>query len=337
MAKVGRNDPCPCGSGKKYKKCHGQTNVIEFPSKRVEEELDQYFLQFQDFMYEEYPHVFPRSKPTTEEEEVEQFIKLLYKGLFEVQKGGATIFQQFLNKREGTILRSLTARTLRSWEQTKASIFKMINIDENGLIEVEDLLFGGTYKVDRKRIPLKEEDFNVAPYYTGILLNWGSFYKFAPMAVPIEITQYKKIRETLEKSFKVQSNFSTLSLYFHSTFLEQLPQWIFKEEEEINDSSEKEVLTILETTMESSLTNLDSYRQLIDMWVKYYQDRAPVIRKPAVFSAALEYFYKDSSHFNIAKEVSQKHIAEKYGVSTNSISKRYSEFEYFYSENKSLF
>ena len=22
-AAVGRNDPCPCGSGKKYKKCHG--------------------------------------------------------------------------------------------------------------------------------------------------------------------------------------------------------------------------------------------------------------------------------------------------------------------------
>gem|GEM_PF-2488302 len=23
MPKVGRNDPCPCGSGKKYKQCHG--------------------------------------------------------------------------------------------------------------------------------------------------------------------------------------------------------------------------------------------------------------------------------------------------------------------------
>jgi preprotein translocase subunit SecA len=23
-AKIGRNDPCPCGSGKKYKQCHGQ-------------------------------------------------------------------------------------------------------------------------------------------------------------------------------------------------------------------------------------------------------------------------------------------------------------------------
>lgn len=25
-SKVGRNEPCPCGSGKKYKKCHGATN-----------------------------------------------------------------------------------------------------------------------------------------------------------------------------------------------------------------------------------------------------------------------------------------------------------------------
>ena len=26
IPKVGRNDPCPCGSGKKYKHCHGQLN-----------------------------------------------------------------------------------------------------------------------------------------------------------------------------------------------------------------------------------------------------------------------------------------------------------------------
>jgi preprotein translocase subunit SecA len=26
LPKVGRNDPCPCGSGKKYKHCHGQLN-----------------------------------------------------------------------------------------------------------------------------------------------------------------------------------------------------------------------------------------------------------------------------------------------------------------------
>jgi preprotein translocase subunit SecA len=25
--KIGRNDPCPCGSGKKYKKCHGRADT----------------------------------------------------------------------------------------------------------------------------------------------------------------------------------------------------------------------------------------------------------------------------------------------------------------------
>jgi len=24
VPKVGRNDPCPCGSGKKFKQCHGR-------------------------------------------------------------------------------------------------------------------------------------------------------------------------------------------------------------------------------------------------------------------------------------------------------------------------
>jgi len=29
MTKVGRNEPCPCGSGKKYKKCHGDQQVLD--------------------------------------------------------------------------------------------------------------------------------------------------------------------------------------------------------------------------------------------------------------------------------------------------------------------
>jgi uncharacterized protein len=26
--KIGRNDPCPCGSGKKFKKCCGAGNIL---------------------------------------------------------------------------------------------------------------------------------------------------------------------------------------------------------------------------------------------------------------------------------------------------------------------
>ena len=37
---VGRNDPCTCGSGKKYKKCCGKANVVDI-STVIDEELDR--------------------------------------------------------------------------------------------------------------------------------------------------------------------------------------------------------------------------------------------------------------------------------------------------------
>ena len=36
--KVGPNDPCPCGSGKKYKKCHGAANFGEEAQAKIEEQ-----------------------------------------------------------------------------------------------------------------------------------------------------------------------------------------------------------------------------------------------------------------------------------------------------------
>ena len=30
--RIGRNDPCPCGSGKKYKKCHGAAVAAPRPA-----------------------------------------------------------------------------------------------------------------------------------------------------------------------------------------------------------------------------------------------------------------------------------------------------------------
>jgi uncharacterized protein YecA (UPF0149 family) len=32
LPKVGRNDPCPCGSGRKYKQCHGQLTADDTPA-----------------------------------------------------------------------------------------------------------------------------------------------------------------------------------------------------------------------------------------------------------------------------------------------------------------
>lgn len=41
MTKIGRNQPCPCGSGKKYKKCHGALIAPENIRKPLQEALNQ--------------------------------------------------------------------------------------------------------------------------------------------------------------------------------------------------------------------------------------------------------------------------------------------------------
>ncbi len=33
--KIGRNDPCPCGSGKKYKNCHQLQNEVKAPPRKL--------------------------------------------------------------------------------------------------------------------------------------------------------------------------------------------------------------------------------------------------------------------------------------------------------------
>ncbi|WP_431804062.1 YecA family protein [Halobacillus andaensis] len=335
MTKVGRNDPCPCGSGKKYKKCHGESNVIEFPTKLVEEELDQHFLKFQDYMFDQYPHLFPRSKPTTDEEEVEQFIRLLYKGLFEVQKGGATIFQQYMDKHGPAIRRPSAEEAIRSWDKAKASIFKLMKFDGQSIIEVEDLLFGGVYKADRDRVPLEVEDFETAPYLTGIMLNYGPIYKFAPMAVPVEEKSYELIKKELNDNFKNQNEYDSLKDYFHQTFLEQLPKWIYFDENTSREVVEYEVIEILNQYAEEELKEEKSFQRIKEKWVDFCEEEAPIIRKPAVFAASLEYYLKVNLNLSDKNSASKKEVADKYNVSPNSISKRHEELENYFELSKS--
>jgi len=39
LGKIGRNDPCPCGSGKKYKKCCGATLTTGLSKNKTEESI----------------------------------------------------------------------------------------------------------------------------------------------------------------------------------------------------------------------------------------------------------------------------------------------------------
>jgi len=75
---VGRNDPCPCGSGKKYKKCHGavQTSMPRFVKSPEQIEgmrkAGQFNGQLLDFIR---PHVAPGISTAAIDQLVEQYTR----------------------------------------------------------------------------------------------------------------------------------------------------------------------------------------------------------------------------------------------------------------------
>jgi hypothetical protein len=63
VAKIGRNDPCPCGSGKKYKDCH-QKDGEAFLSKLAREREKQHLKEVRAHLKEQgvpwYKRLFTR-------------------------------------------------------------------------------------------------------------------------------------------------------------------------------------------------------------------------------------------------------------------------------------
>ncbi|MCA0971480.1 SEC-C domain-containing protein [Halobacillus litoralis] len=307
MKKIGRNDPCPCGSGKKYKKCCGN-NVVQFPSAIVKEELDQSFQRFQDYIVNKHSELLPEASPQSQEQQLGQFFSLLQGSLFQTQDDGTTIMEQFIEKEQKNVKRPMTKESLEAWANAVGGVF-VLESEKEG-VHVSSLFDGTTYPVMRDSIPL--EDATEAPYYFGVLMQWGSVHQFIPIAIPKDQQQFdfywNKLNEE-QKSYE----------YFQTHLAEQFEAWLeapVKEQDEQDNEQEQEtqeeseVLTLLEDSVSSKMEKA---------WMSYYDTEQPNIRKPEVFAAALEFLAKDG--------VTKKATAEKHGVSPSSMSRRIKELE----------
>ena len=334
MEKIGRNEPCPCGSGKKYKKCCGKSNVIQFPVKQIDDELINLLHQFQEVMMDQYSHLLPYQAPETDEEQMIYLIRLIYKGVFEVQENNETPFENFLKKKRKTVVRPATKQAFEDWVNAIPGFFKLEKMESETTLLVKDQLDGQLYQVKRESIPLDTDELEDAPYYMGILMNWGNMHNFFPLALPggkkWGESYFKKLEERAAESGE-----SFTAEYFHIQFLTEVNTWFFDvpdRTEEMYDAKpeELEVLELLDQYVDPVIQASDGYQAARNFWLRFCEENAPQIRKPAVLSASLEYFIRFTPFFELLDEsVTQKEIAKKYGVSPGSIARRFDEFEEF--------
>ncbi|MFQ3544580.1 SEC-C metal-binding domain-containing protein [Halobacillus rhizosphaerae] len=334
MEKIGRNEPCPCGSGKKYKKCCGKSNVIQFPAKQIDDELINLLHQFQEVMMDQYSYLLPYQAPETDEEQMIYLVGLIYKGVFDVQENGESPFEYFLKKKRKTIVRPATKQAFEDWVNAVPSFFKLEKMESETTLLVKDQLDGQLYQVKRESIPLDTDELEDTPYYMGFLMNWGNMHNFFPLALP----GGKKWGESYLKKLKeraAESDESSITAYFHNQFLTEVNTWFFDvpdraEEMYSAEPAELEVLALLDQHVEPSVKSAEGYQSARNFWLRFCEETNPQIRKPEVLSASLEYFIRFTPFFELLDEgVTQKEIAQKYGVSPASIARRFDEFEGF--------
>lgn len=302
MNKVGRNDPCPCGSGKKYKKCCINEKVVEFPGKVVKDELDQAFQRFQDYLVNVYPDYLPKEAPTTQEERIGQFFQLLQDTVFTSRDDGTTIMEEFVTEEVKTAKRPLTKESMQAWTKPAAGVFALDS--EEMSVTVKSVFDHSTLTVEKDSIPL--EDIAEAPYYFGVLMKWGNVHQFMPIAIPKDPKQFETYWALLDDTQKSHD-------YFETHLADQFKVWLKGKGEETKEEVEgDEVLELLDATVST---------QMKEAWLSYRSTESPNIRKPEVFAAALD--------FLATEDVTKKATAEKFGVSPSSMSRRIKELESF--------
>ncbi|WP_026691203.1 YecA family protein [Alteribacter aurantiacus] len=337
MTKVKRNDPCPCGSGKKYKKCcMNKQQAVTTAS--VKDEKD-----FQQFL----PKVVEFSAPY--EEQLQQSIWKDVKELHMLEKAdqqafvqsmslwslfnakvvdGKTIVEKYIDE-HGQSYSNSFQQFLTQWKQIRPAIYRIEQADSKHLT-IEEWF-------DHTRIPLEITDttkqLSQNDMIIGYLYPTLAGYALGSDIMIIPESFVKTFAYEWEKFYgffakKEESARDLLTREYPSAL--QILSGILTEmavnidDDALSDKAQEafEILVNNISLRDFAYTNVIHARLL---WTEFVEQKSPRITKPEVFAAALEYWMHQLGEPN--KKVSQKSIAEKYGVSPSTISSKYKQFD----------
>ncbi|GKV69049.1 hypothetical protein NCCP2716_15470 [Sporosarcina sp. NCCP-2716] len=148
---TGRNDPCPCGSGKKYKKCCGSSGN-DLLNTVVSEELDRVLIQFFDtyptgetresmlrLMRQWAEHLRGSWEPSHIEEAASEFYLFVE---------DSSQWQQYVAAERAKAARGTVQDVLAKWEEPSMLLGEITDAADNNL-EVTELLTGETVELAR--------------------------------------------------------------------------------------------------------------------------------------------------------------------------------------------
>src|SRR5690625_3846363 len=317
MSNPKRNDPCPCGSGKKYKKCCGMSNVIAISPQLYNDELGQLHDELLAYALGNYEELFMEQtrnyfQPFLNNDTVATEDYLTGLTLWTILnvpllKNDQTIFDAFYSQQKGKIKRTRTKNTFLEWANTVPSVYEVLTIDH------EETHTATVIELSTKRkfqVPVIDEDeYFKGSIIIGSLVPFVGFHFFFFDVIELIEDDKKKILSLMKdhSSDKVFPDFLANALLLDMDEPLDLPlddvAILFREH-------------MIDKGFDDKVINLG-----IDIWQTYLLVENPNFKKPATYAAALEYLIQVMFIENDA--ITQKEIAKEYGTTAGTVSTNY--------------
>ncbi|MEL3970973.1 SEC-C metal-binding domain-containing protein [Rossellomorea oryzaecorticis] len=357
MSTVGRNEPCPCGSGKKYKKCCEKENVVNIDT-LVNQELDVLQAQLYDYiataqdpkMEEAYHEYLKKMDLMKADPDIYEMAFVSWYGSTQNAADGVRLIDRFIDKAISSVTRPQTAEVLESWRNLRVTAGTVEKVDDSTL-HVEEVITGEKLVVKERFGKLEENSF-----FLALLLPNGD--KYLPFAQYFIYPLIEKAAMELVKIRFEQGEFENLQDYLADQYmmLADVGFVLYSAEKKKSGKkaavdSEGTEIDVPETQEESSeqadtiegveiwktpeyieaITALKNFLSekgedkaeselLVAVLEKYFYTERPTIRNPKIYSGALVDMAKNINEISIRHV--QKELAEYFDVSANSISRR---------------
>ncbi|MEK4027989.1 MULTISPECIES: SEC-C metal-binding domain-containing protein [Bacillaceae] len=340
---VGRNEPCPCGSGKKFKKCCGKIEgsaihgVMQEELENLQRELIDYAMEHHSYeMKKRFQSLLHTYEVLRKDPQVYLIAFEIWFILTQPVKNGQTVLEEFVARRAQTVKRERTRDILLAWPQVKF-VAGTVKAAKGNVYEVEDVLSGERLSIRaRRQLPIEEV------FVTGGLLPFENEYTFFMIDFHFEqhvvaeaeswiSSQFKQAEETDPQTFLAANWLPVLEGLFT----------IYGGEGEEKDKGKEATLDYSELAWEKESQKktadallaflqeegIEELRQqtAILLWNLYCQKENPTVRKPEIYTAALYSLLQ--SHGMVATDYSNSQLASRLGVSAASLTKRVKEME----------
>lgn len=333
--KVGRNDPCPCGSGKKYKKCCGANEVISL-SQVLESDIDDLEKQLLHFSLRNYGNQieesfenFQQEYELKNEDEITffEFVHTIWFTLFAKADQGGTILDQFITSELRKIKRPKLKQVVQSWKDARVFFGTIISIEDNSYI-IEDLF--NSDRLEAVVVTNLEKQYEQNGFFAAILLPFDQKFVFFPAPFDLPSLDSESAAEFIRQAYS-ESNYDNQNDFMTEFFMElmyDLPE--VGAHYEINEMEWtepvfQEVAELFQTELEQIGVEQDIIDTGIYLWNLFCHKKQKKIKNPNIYVGALHYFI--STFAPMETNYTQKQLAEKYGVSYGSLSSVYRELE----------